>query len=238
MLRIFFFIFHLFLIGAGLSACSFVSPNFHSAKIIPVGNVHPHPEMDSMLYPFREAVNAEMNVVLANSTVEFIAGRPNGNLNNWFADAIFQHQTRNIRLGEPVFCLFNVGGLRSSLPKGEVTLKDVYKLMPFDNEIVWVKFPMAVLPEIATYLTKSGGEPLANARLENGKLAIASSPIGATHFWVITSDYLKNGGDNMTFFTKSESHRLTGILIRDALLEEVKSQKVLVEDTFPRIIFN
>jgi 2',3'-cyclic-nucleotide 2'-phosphodiesterase (5'-nucleotidase family) len=238
MLRNFFYIFHLFLIGAGLSACSFVSPNFHSAKIIPVAKVNPHPEMDSMLYPFREAVNAEMNVVLASSTVDFFAGRPNGNLNNWFADAIFQHQTRNIRIGEPVFCLFNVGGLRSSLPKGDVTLKDVYKLMPFDNEIVWVKFPMSVLPEIVSYLNNSGGEPIANARLENGTLVIAGSTPAATHFWVITSDYLRNGGDKMYFFAKATETIFTGQLIRDALIEEVKLQKTLVQDTLPRIIFN
>ena len=45
-------------------------------------------------------------------------------------------QTKNVKLAQPIFCLLNTGGLRSSIGKGTVSLGDIYKLMPFDNTIV------------------------------------------------------------------------------------------------------
>jgi len=60
---------------------------------------------------------------------------------------------------------------------------------------------------------------------------------GVTHFWVITSDYLMNGGDKMAFFSKREEVNLTGRLMRDALITEAKEQGTLYVDTISRITF-
>jgi hypothetical protein len=113
----------------------------------------------------------------------------------------------------------------------------MYKLMPFDNEIVWVKLPVEVIPEIETYLKNSGGEPISNAKVVNGKLEINGWREGVTHFWVITSDYLMNGGDKMTFFSRKEEVNLTGKLMRDALITEAKEQGTLYTDSTVRITF-
>jgi hypothetical protein len=58
-----------------------------------------------------------------------------------------------------------------------------------------------------------------------------------THFLVITSDYLLNGGDNMTFFRQAVEKTPTGMLIRDVLIEEARSQGVLIADTTNRMQF-
>ena len=55
-------------------------------------------------------------------------------------------------------------------------------------------------------------------------------------FWVITSDYLMKGGDNMEFFKKRTETNLTGKLMRDALITEAREQKELYVDTTMRII--
>jgi 2',3'-cyclic-nucleotide 2'-phosphodiesterase (5'-nucleotidase family) len=165
-----------------------------------------------------------MNEVLAIAEVDFIVQRPASNLMNWVANTLFINQTKTVRLSQPVVCLLNTGGIRSSIGKGNVTLGDIYKVMPFDNTVVWVELPISVLPEIEAYLNKSGGEPMANLTLIEGKLSITSSPENATHFWVITSDYLLNGGDKMTFFTKRTNVNETGKLLRDALIEEARNQ--------------
>jgi hypothetical protein len=73
-------------------------------------------------------------------------------------------------------------------------------------------------------LNKSGGEPMANLTLIEGKLSIKSSPENPSHFWVITSDYLLNGGDKMTFFTKRTNVNETGKLLRNVLIEEARNQ--------------
>jgi 2',3'-cyclic-nucleotide 2'-phosphodiesterase (5'-nucleotidase family) len=228
----------IFFIGAGLLACSSVntlSVNSKTEKLTDAYQVNGH--IDSLIQPYKDSLSVEMNVVIAEATSDFIVERPGSNLGNWVADAIFVNQTRTVRLSDPIFVLLNTGGLRASLNKGPITIGDIFKLMPFDNELVWVKLPMSALPEIQAYLIKSGGEPIANAQLEKGVLKINGGKEGATHFWVITSDYLKNGGDKMTFFSKAEDVMLTGKVIRDCLIDEAKLQGVLIEYTVKRINF-
>jgi 2',3'-cyclic-nucleotide 2'-phosphodiesterase (5'-nucleotidase family) len=169
-----------------------------------------------------------MNQVLGFSKDNFEIQRPSSSLMNWCADAIFANQTKNVKLIQPIFCLLNTGGLRSTIGKGTVSLGDIYKLMPFDNTIVWVELPISSIAEIEKYLSQSGGEPIANAKLENGKLLINGNNEKMTHFWVLTSDYLMNGGDKMSFFEQRTNAIMNGKLLRNAFIEEVKSQDTLI----------
>jgi hypothetical protein len=59
----------------------------------------------------------------------------------------------------------------------------------------------------------------------------------ATHayIWVLTSDFLANGGDQMSFFKDLEKQE-TGILLRDIFIAQAKNQGVLVLDTVQRNI--
>ncbi|MFN5785831.1 MAG: 5'-nucleotidase C-terminal domain-containing protein [Flavobacteriia bacterium] len=194
-------------------------------------------KIESIIEPYKDSLSREMDVVIAETTISLAPGRPSSSLGNWMADAIFANQTKTVRLGMPTFCLLNTGGMRSTLNKGSLTVGDIFKLMPFDNEIVWVKLPIEALAEIEFYLKNSGGEPLSNARVVHGKLEINNWREGVTHFWVITSDYLMNGGDKMAFFSKREEVNLTGRLMRDALITEAKEQGTLYVDTISRITF-
>ncbi|OBQ36683.1 MAG: hypothetical protein AN484_25520 [Aphanizomenon flos-aquae WA102] len=97
-----------------------------------------------------------MGEVLAHSNFNLIAQRPSSSLMNWVADAVFANQTKTVRLSTPTFCLLNTGGIRNTLNIGDITLGDMFKLMPFDIEIVWVQFPAEVLPEIERAILKSG----------------------------------------------------------------------------------
>lgn len=226
------------IIGAGLLACSSVNTLSVSSRTEKLNDsVQVNSRIDSLIRPYKDTLGKEMNGVIAEAMTDFNVGRPGSNLGNWVADAIFVNQTRTVRLSEPVFVLLNTGGLRASLNKGAITIGDIFKLMPFDNELVWVKLPMSVLPEIQAYLLKTGGEPISNAQVEKGVLKLNGGKEAATHFWVITSDYLKNGGDKMTFFSKSEEVLLTGKVMRDCLIDEAKLQGVLIEDSVKRISF-
>jgi 2',3'-cyclic-nucleotide 2'-phosphodiesterase (5'-nucleotidase family) len=185
-------------------------------------------KIDELIQPYKDSLDKEMNQVIGFSKDNFEIQRPSSSLMNWCADAIFANQTRNIKLAQPIFCLLNTGGLRSTIGKGTVSLGDIYKLMPFDNTIVWVELPISSIAEIEKYLGQSGGEPIANAKLENGKLLINGNNEKITHFWVLTSDYLMNGGDKMSFFEQRTNAIMNGKLLRNAFIEEVKSQDTLI----------
>ena len=107
--------------------------------------------------------------------------------------------------------------------------------MPFDNEIVWAEMPIEALKDIEDYLKKSGGEPISGATMTSGALKLNSENPEAKTFIVITSDYLLNGGDKMNFFEKRVSEKSTGVLLRDAMISEAKSQGTLIWNDESRI---
>jgi 2',3'-cyclic-nucleotide 2'-phosphodiesterase (5'-nucleotidase family) len=220
------------IIGASLSACSSYLMINSKKNQEPISNeIKGNETLSDEIKPYKDSLDKKMNEVLGKSETDFIVARPSSNLMNWFADAVFVNQTRNVRLAQPLICLFNTGGIRSSIGKGDVTLGDIYKIMPFENTLVWVELPVSVIPEIESFLTQSGGEPIANCKLINGKINVNGLNENSTHFWVITSDYLLNGGDKMEFFKKKTNLISTGKLLRDILIEEVKEQGTLIENS-------
>ena len=225
------------ILGAGLTACSSYLTTNYSSKTTPVDTEGKKSEwVLDYIKPYKDSLDADMNKVIARAEVDFVVERPSGVLNNWFADAVFANSTRSVKFQYPVMCLFNTGGIRANINKGDVTLGDVFKVMPFDNMLVYVVMPMDVLPEIAAYLKKSGGEPISNAQLSNDGLAIGDGQ-KSDYFIIITSDYLAAGGDKMTFMQKKVDLTETGFLLRDVLIQEATEQKVLKADFNQRIQF-
>lgn len=228
----------IFISGAGLLSCSSVSMNVH-ADSLSVQEMGSQPTtLDTIVSIYKDSVDQEMNEVIAFNEYDLLANKkPSGSLSNWFADAIFVYETKNKRLSEPAFCLLNHGGIRSTLNKGDITLGDMFKVMPFDNEIVWVRMPVMELKGIAQFMIGRGGDPISNAVLTNESLQINGLLDRHTHVWIITSDYLMNGGDNMVFFSKGTEVIYSGTLMRDALISEARNQGTLAVDTTNRMLF-
>lgn len=232
--------FILLLLGAGLIACSDVYEITVQADQLEITQAAGDNEgIDAMVAPYKAKLEAQMDLVIAHAANDFVKGRPHGALNNWSADAIYDQQlnANQNSVNVPVICLLNVGGLRNPLSAGEITVGDIFKLMPFDNEIVWVELPITAAKDIVGYLQKSGGEPIAGASVVKDEMLFNKATENPQTFWVITSDYLMNGGDKMTFFENKLSTKLTGVLMRDAMLMQASSQDTLVFDNQPRITF-
>ena len=230
----------LLLIGAGLSACSSYYHKSFVAQRIDVKAVEKDPEMDSLVAPYRRELAVEMHRVIGEALVDMQVGRPNSVLGQWVADFVLQFGEDSLLVGRtdkiPVIAMLNTGGIRASLSKGPIVVGDIYKLMPFDNQLVALKLPVTQLPEIEAYLQKSGGEPIAGFTVVDGKIVIDNlneSP----YLWVITSDFLANGGDKMLFFQAATEKKLSPVLLRDLLLREVERAKTIEEVLEERIRF-
>lgn len=227
------------LIGAGLSACSFYSYRSYNADRIAVNtSIEKDREIDSIVAPYREVLAKEMNRVIGSATEDLAVARPNSLLGQWAADVLLAYGKDSILKGQtelPVIAILNTGGLRASLSKGPVTVGDVFKVMPFDNLLVALKLPVSRLDAIEQYLKQTGGEPIAGFKVVNGK--IVPQKASDDYFWVITSDFLANGGDKMLFFQPYEEKIMTGVLLRDLLLREVERTKILAPIVEERITF-
>jgi 2',3'-cyclic-nucleotide 2'-phosphodiesterase (5'-nucleotidase family) len=226
------------LLAAGTLGCSFNAHFSSTSKNLGVdSNVKGTDHIEQFIVPYRDSLSQQMGEIIGKADTSFEVVFPSSNLMNWATDALFLQETQTVRLAEPVICILNAGGLRASLNKGPITVGDLFKLMPFDNSVAWVRLPVSRIEAIETFMkNQPKGVPLANARFEKGKLTIQGLNETHTHFWVITSDYLAQGGDKMTFFLAPESFQLQPKNLRDVFIEEVKRQGTLVNNTEKRFI--
>jgi 2',3'-cyclic-nucleotide 2'-phosphodiesterase (5'-nucleotidase family) len=50
--------------------------------------------------------------------------------------------------------LINIGGIRTTIGKGDILLKNVFEVMPFENEVIIVKMKGADLQGLFDYYAK------------------------------------------------------------------------------------
>lgn len=186
---------------------------------------------DSLISPYKKIIDAEMNEVLIISETPMIKEQPEGLLGNMVADIVLKKTMEKLPINvqeEPIFCILNNGGLRTSLPQGEITRKKIYELMPFENEIVVLTLSPENTQELLNYIARSGGVPVAGIKMgiqknEAVNIFVNGNPFDKTkNYKVITSDYLAEGGDKMFFFKNPLNKEIVGIKIRDALIEQMK----------------
>jgi len=188
--------------------------------------------IEAVIAPYKVNLDKSMNEVLsyAVDTYSKSDGDYNTAIGNLMADAVFE-------LSNPIFksrtgneidiVLLNHGGIRSILPKGNVTTKSAYSLMPFENSVVVVALKGSVLMEMTTYLKAykkahpiSGLELVLNADNSYQKIRVNGKPIDlAKTYYVATNDYLYNGGDRMYFLKKSDTLYDLNYKIRNVLID-------------------
>ncbi len=229
-------IFLFFLIGAGVTACSYHLQVKGSKQDID-GSSKSSVEMDSLIAPYRREMMKEFGQVIGETTNDLVVVRPNSTLGFWICDQLIaKAKDSSLFSQEPVVAFINIGGLRADIPKGPITIGDIYKVMPFDNRVVYLKLSLDKIPEIEAYLKERGGEPIGGFSLIKGKLEFPDSRANQKgYFWVITSDFLANGGDNMFFFNKPLDRLDTNVLFRDFIIEAVKKEKKITYSPQERI---
>ena len=132
------------------------------------------------------------------------------------------------------FILLNYGGIRAPIPKGNITLKNAYKVMPFENELVLVKLSGFKVKELLTYLFKSkNAHPISNISLKLNNTSYQDVIINNRKFnenknyYILTSNYLQQGGDKMNFFKSPILLYNTKYKIRTALIDYFKETDTL-----------
>lgn len=223
------FLLKLFFFSAliGLYACSKKTSvsNITESHII-INN----PKIDSSVYkaisPYKKAHDEQMYSVIAQSEAALVKADVESTLGNFFCDAVI-YETKKI-LGKDSnmvdVAIFNKGGLRNSLPKGNITIGNVFELMPFDNELVLLKLSGAQFKDMCYKIVEKGGIPVGGMRLimkgsTPTDITINGKPFDETKdYWVVTSDYLANGGDSYNFFKNAKERKTMNVLLRNVII--------------------
>ncbi|WP_411811114.1 5'-nucleotidase C-terminal domain-containing protein [Chryseobacterium scophthalmum] len=181
--------------------------------------------------PYTLKLNKEMNQKISYTQVNLTKEGDNSNLGNLLADYTFDGADvwTKANLNKNVdAALINIGGIRTTIGKGDILLKNVFEVMPFENEVIIVKMKGSDLQGLFDYYAKTQvNNPVSHLYIEtnNGQLTktlINGKAVNPNQdYYIATSDYLALGGDNMKFFSKGESIS-TGIKLRDLFIDYFK----------------
>jgi len=179
--------------------------------------------------PFRDSIANAMSKLIAVSATPLVKGRPESKLTNLAADVVLEYGTNYCIQQKlnvvPNVSYFNYGGLRASLPQGDITVERIFELMPFENEIVLVKVSGESVVKMAERIAIRGGEGVAGMKIgirdgKLGTLTVGGKAVDpAAIYWVVTNDYIANGGDQMSMLANSFDRINTKLKLRDIFME-------------------
>ncbi len=141
----------------------------------------------------------------------------------------------------------NFGGIRTSLPAGDITSFDVLSVFPFDNKIVVIDLKGKYIREMMENFAKKGRtEALSGVEvvINNRKLEkcnIAGAPVDDNKIYkVATIDFLLSGGDNVYALKYASDVIKTGTVLRDAVIgyieEETAKGRAIDADKDGRVV--
>jgi 2',3'-cyclic-nucleotide 2'-phosphodiesterase (5'-nucleotidase family) len=185
-----------------------------------------------IIKPYKDSIDLYLNNIIGYSEQKMAKGYPEGLLGNFITDLAINTINSKYKINAD-FCIFNNGGLRSELPKGPVSLRNIYEIMPFENEVVILTITGETIDMLLDYFIK--GENLSisgmNLQISQNKIEkaeIQGQPVDKSKSYkLITSDYLANGGDRMAFLKKAMSRQDTYIKLRDLIVDYIVDQNKL-----------
>ena len=238
-------LFVIFLTLLFVVSCS--KQNYNVTKI--VGKLLPITEkenqvaqIENFIKPYREHINKDLDSILAYCPVTLDkSGKWQSTIGNLMADVslmrgnlVFEaRENRKIDI-----CLLNSGGIRSILPKGNITARNAFEIMPFENSMVVIALKGEQISEMVDFLiADKKPHPLAgiiftiDKNNQSKNILVQGKPLNKeTVYYVGTNDYLSDGGDNMNFFKKAIQKYDLDYKLRNILIDYFKQV-----DTIPVI---
>ena len=200
------------------------------------------PEIEKFIKPYREHINKDLDSILAYCPVTLDkTGKWQSTIGNLMADVSLMRGNLVFEARESKkidICLLNSGGIRSILPKGNITARNAFEIMPFENSMVVIALKGEQINEMVDFLiSDKKAHPLAGLTFtidknnQSKNILVQGKPLQKeTIYYVGTNDYLSDGGDNMNFFKKALQKYDLDYKLRNILIDYFKQV-----DTIPVI---
>ena len=189
-------------------------------------------QLASALAKYSAGVDSLMHLEVATSTH---ALPNNGNeLLNFFSDYVYD---RGLELAPVDLAIANKGGLRVSLPEGSISKGQIINMVPFRNFITIVEIKGKDLEDVFDVMARRNGDGVSrNVKVtyeieEDGTGEVEEVYINGKKldenatYRVATIDYLANGGDYLTGFTRGNIIAKSPNVVYDDLLEYLTTGK-------------
>ncbi|MEM9648266.1 MAG: 5'-nucleotidase C-terminal domain-containing protein [Bacteroidota bacterium] len=233
----------IFLTFCAICSCRQGSPGLSEIgadKISVDSTLTPVDSISAFVAPFKDRINEVLDSTLAYAPSDLLLddGKRNTSMGNLMADIVLE-ETRPLfkkQTGMDMdFVVLNRGGIRSIISAGNISSRNGFEVMPFENYISVVELDGAAMRKLISFLINASRvHPIAGMQIvldKRGDLQsvnINGSPFDENrNYYVATSDYLIQGGPSIGFFDKMVSVHDTGYLVRNAIIDYFKKVDTL-----------
>ncbi len=185
--------------------------------------------MVRVIQPYKEQIEKRMSKVIGVAKKELKAERNDieSTLGNFVADLIHQ-QVQKTTQKNIDFAIVNNGSLRVPISAGNITLGNIYELMPFENELVLIQLKGKDIFELLAYEGQFRKTSFSNMQLRytpDGQLVealLGGKKIEPEQtYYLATYDYLGNGGDGMNCLVPLKKE-VIGVTLRTAIIQQIE----------------
>ena len=188
------------------------------------GALH-HEAMGALIAPYKAEKEKSMNVVIGEATETIEVGKPESKLTNLIADILLTEARKYVP--DVDMAVTNIGGIRRTLYKGDITIGDVFEILPFDNALLVFEYKGKDILALADAIAQKGGESIAGMTLtinENRaeEVMVNGVAVDSTRIYkVITTDYLSWGNDQLEPLANHLNSTPLNMMMRDAMFDYV-----------------
>lgn len=160
-------------------------------------------------------------------------GFPEAPLSNWASDALRSYAQKYIDSSEYKgvkidFSLLNFGGIRTEMPKGEVSRLNVLSIFPFDNYLVIIKLQGSTVRAIMERFAARTPQVLSGVKLVIKDKKLKQCLINGEEiedkrdYYLATIDFLLNGGDNLYGLNRNKGVITTKVKVMDLIISTIQ----------------
>ena len=196
-----------------------------------VWDANPDKRAAEILKPYKDKVDAMMYEVIGTSEMIMDKGNPESLLSNLVASVLQQAAVRV--LGKPAdMGLVNMGGLRNILPKGDITVGEIFEILPFENSLCVLTMKGTDMKRLFKAIASLHGEGVSGIRMEISKegellnVTIGGQPVKDDQSYTVAPiDYLADGNGRMDALLQAEKRVCPeNATLRGLFLEYVRKQ--------------
>lgn len=186
-------------------------------------------EVVALIAPYKSQFEGMMNEVLGQAAVSMDKRRPEDLLGNLIADVLREAGARVLQHPADVG-LMNMGGIRNVLTEGNITVGNVFEILPFENALCVLQLRGSQLKKLFEQIASRGGEAISGARMvmttgrELVSVEVDGKPIDDDKVYTLaTIDYLAEGNDGLTAIREVVgSDYPENAVLRDVFMDYVK----------------
>ncbi len=224
----------------------------YNGELIPVVYTIPkEPIVNAIVKTFENKLLNVMGEIVGASIVDLIGDRANvrteeTNMGNLITDIMLANCDADL-------VMTNGGGIRASIAKGDITINDIYTVLPFDNtlvvlELTGAQIKAALEHAVRKYPEQNGGflhvsgmtytfDPAkaTGERVVDVMVNYAELDLNQT-YQVATNDFVAAGGDGYSMFKEGSIVYESGLYLRDLMVSYLKEYSFVEPKVEGRIV--